>query len=81
VSTFVENTEMATKPKDSNHYEGIELDWIKRQGRWLKIDAIEKELDMPQGTLKKFVDGNRILTDMWHAKVISWVKQHTNLHK
>jgi hypothetical protein len=30
---------------------------------------------MPEGTLKKFVDGNRTLAEHWHKPVINWIKK------
>lgn len=50
------------------------LQWLIQNKTTIKINAIEKQLSMPQGTLKKFVDGNRCLTEDWQLKVIAWIK-------
>jgi len=52
-----------------------ELKWIKDRKDYLIIRRIERELDMPEGTLKKWVDGKRGLADQWHGPVIAWVKK------
>jgi hypothetical protein len=51
-----------------------ELDWLVKCKDYLNIYKIEKELEMPEGTLKKFVDGKRGLADQWHDQVREWVK-------
>lgn len=51
------------------------LEWLKSKAGYLKIFQIEKELEMPEGTLKKFVDGLRPLAEHWHPKVIAWIKE------
>jgi hypothetical protein len=51
-----------------------ELDWLIRRKDTMSIFKIEKELGMPEGTLKKFVDGKRGLSDNWHGPVKDWVK-------
>lgn len=48
--------------------------WIKEYKDYLNIFRIERDLDLPEGTLKKFVDGKRGLSDQWHKSVITWVK-------
>jgi hypothetical protein len=52
-----------------------ELEWLKTKAGYLKIYQIEIELNMPEGTLKKFVDGNRTLAEHWHKPVITWIKK------
>lgn len=49
------------------------LNWLKKNTHHLRIFAIEKELKMPEGTLKKWVDGNRKLPDKWASIVAEWV--------
>ena len=50
-----------------------QLKWLKEKAGYLKIAQIEHELQMPEGTLKKFVDDRRGLPDNWKPKVIEWV--------
>lgn len=52
-----------------------EIDWIKARKDFLNIYKVEKELEMPEGTLQKFVDGSRRLPDKWHDPVHDWVKK------
>jgi len=52
------------------------LTWLQKQGQYLKIDRIAKEIGIPGRTLKAFVDGDRPLADKWHDKVSEWVKDH-----
>lgn len=49
--------------------------WLKKRKDILSIFKIEKDLDMSEGTLKKFVEGTRGLADQWHKPVIDWVKE------
>lgn len=56
------------------------IEWLLRQNTKLKIYAIEIELNMPQGTLKKFVDGERDLPKHWHKSVSEWVKEFRRLN-
>jgi hypothetical protein len=51
-----------------------ELDWLIKRKKFISIFAVEKELDMPEGTLKKFVEGKRGLAEQWHDPVRQWVK-------
>jgi hypothetical protein len=51
-----------------------ELDWLLLRKDYLNIYKIEKELGMPEGTLKKFVDGKRNLAEQWHDTTRVWVK-------
>jgi hypothetical protein len=51
-----------------------ELDWLIKRKDYISIFKVEKELEMPEGTLKKFVDGRRGLPDNWHDPVREWVK-------
>jgi hypothetical protein len=51
------------------------LQWLIGRKDLISIYKIERELQMPEGTLKKFVDGRRGLPDNWHQPVIDWVKQ------
>lgn len=49
------------------------LIWLQKQGSYLKIDRIAKEVGIPGRTLKAFVDGDRPLAGKWHGSVIDWV--------
>jgi hypothetical protein len=51
------------------------LDWLKSKAGYLKISMIEKELNMPEGTLKKYIDDKRGLPSNWHELVINWIKE------
>jgi hypothetical protein len=51
------------------------LEWFIRKKDFIKINRIEQELDIPEGTLKKFVDGNRGLPENWHPTVIDWIRK------
>lgn len=51
------------------------LQWLKDQKDYIIIRRIEKDLDLPEGTLRKFVDGERGLNEQWHQPVIDWVKK------
>lgn len=55
--------------KTNNH-----LQWLIDNQRFIKIRAVEIYLDMPEGTLKKFVDGKRDLPKNWQDNVAEWVK-------
>jgi hypothetical protein len=50
------------------------IKWLKSKAGYLKILQIEKELEMPEGTLKKYVDDRRDLPEHWKERVIEWVK-------
>jgi hypothetical protein len=52
-----------------------ELKWLKDQKDYIVIRRIEKALDIPEGTLRKWVDGERNLNEQWHESVIDWVKK------
>ena len=52
-----------------------EIDWLRSRKDYISIFKIENELSMPEGTLKKFVDGKRGLAEQWHEPVRAWVKQ------
>lgn len=52
-----------------------ELKWLKSKSGYIKIFQIEKELDLPEGTLKKYVDERRDLPEKWKPKVIEWIKK------
>lgn len=56
-----------------------ELDWLVRRKDYISVYKIEKELEMPEGTLRKFVDGDRGLPDKWHDPVMYWVKKFKKL--
>lgn len=56
-----------------------QLKWLKSKAGYLKIIRIEQELQMPEGTLKKYVDGARELPDHWKPKVIDWIKNFKKL--
>lgn len=49
------------------------LHWLIDKKEYISINKIETELYLPQGTLKKFVDGKRELPKHWHAPVIAWI--------
>lgn len=49
------------------------LQWLKDHKDFVSIRKIEMTLSMPEGTLKKFVDGKRSLPSNWEADVIEWV--------
>lgn len=55
--------------KKANKY----LRWLVSHATELKIYSIEQQLNMPEGTLKKFADEKRDLPDKWHPVVIGWV--------
>lgn len=50
-----------------------QIEWLKHNGAYLKINRIEKELKIPQGTIKKYVSGERGLAERWHERVNKWV--------
>lgn len=52
------------------------LQWLQKHAADLKIRSIEVELEMPEGTLKKFTDLRRGLPENWHKPVEKWVKKH-----
>jgi hypothetical protein len=52
-----------------------EIDWLVNHKDFLNIHKIEKKLNMPEATLKKFVQGQRGLALKWHDPVHDWVKQ------
>lgn len=56
-----------------------QLGWLKEKENYLKITNIEKDLGMPDGTLRKYVDGSRGLSDYWKPKVIEWIKNFKKL--
>jgi hypothetical protein len=51
------------------------LAWLVRTKDYIRIKKLEVELDMPEGTLKKFVDDRRGLPAKWHDPVIKRVKE------
>lgn len=51
-----------------------ELQWLINRKDYISIFKVEKELEMPTGTLRKFVDGERGLAEQWHGLVKDWVK-------
>jgi len=53
-----------------------ELDWIKAQACYLRIERIERELGLPTATLTKYAKGERNLPKKWHQAVIHWVQRH-----
>ena len=55
------------------------LIWLQKNAADIKIFSIEKKLCMPEGTLKKFVDGGRELPEKWHVLVVGWVKSHIKI--
>lgn len=52
-----------------------QLRWLKSKAGLIRIALIEKELDLPEGTLKKYVDDRRDLPEHWKPKVIEWIKK------
>lgn len=50
-----------------------QIDWLKHNARYLKIDRIERELKMAQGTLLKHLSGKRGLTGEWQSAVTKWI--------
>lgn len=55
------------------------LQWIVDNQDVIKIYKVEKKLSLPEGTLKKFVDGNRELPKNHYKKIIEWVKKTTTV--
>lgn len=51
-----------------------EIKWLKKKSPYLSKRAIEKKLNIPQGTLNKFVKGERGLDEQWWHKVSKWVQ-------
>ena len=51
-----------------------QLLWLISHKNLIKINRIESDLQMPQGTLKKFVDGKRGLDQSWQTPVIEYIK-------
>lgn len=51
-----------------------EFKWLKERAGYLSIYKIENELNMPGGTLRKYISGQRNLNEQWHNAVITWVK-------
>jgi hypothetical protein len=51
------------------------LQWLLDRKEFINISKIERELQMPEGTIQKFIDGRRNLPYTWHAPVIDWVKK------
>ena len=51
------------------------LQWLITNKDYIKIRTIEKALSMPEGTLKKYVDGNRKLNKQWDKPVTLWVER------
>jgi len=52
-----------------------DLTWYIDHKELLNINNIEKQLSMPQGTLRKFVDGKRGLAEQWHSDLIRLAKK------
>jgi hypothetical protein len=50
-----------------------EMEWLKTKKGVLKIDKIERELNLAQGTLAKYVKGERGLSKATEKKLIKWV--------
>lgn len=55
-----------------------QLSWIKEKAKYLSLDAIEKELNMPQSTLYKWISGKRNLPKKWEPILIKWVDAFKN---
>lgn len=51
-----------------------QLAWLLRNARLIRIRIIEKELNIPEGILKKFIDGRRDLPAKWEKPVADWVR-------
>lgn len=59
---------MTTQKKINRH-----ILWLIKHKDIIKINRIETDLNMPQGTLKKFVDGKRGLDDQWNKCLIDYI--------
>lgn len=51
------------------------IQWLKKQKDFIKIRSIEIELNLPEGTLKKYVDDRRDLPETWRKVVSKWVEK------
>ena len=49
------------------------IDWFLKNASYLKIYAIERELSIYEGGLKKFVDGKINLSTGHEKKLVKWV--------
>jgi hypothetical protein len=43
----------------------MDINWLKRNKKFIKIRAIEQELKMPDSTLTKEVNGTQKMSDKW----------------
>lgn len=48
--------------------------WLKKRKDILSIYKIEQQLNMPEGTLKKFVEDKRGLAEQWHKPIIDYIQ-------
>lgn len=55
-----------------------DLGWLLQNADYIKIHRLEKELEIPSSSLKKFIDGKRSLPKRWEYKVSQWVKNFRN---
>ena len=42
------------------------IDWLKKNKKFIKVRAIEKELKMPDSTLTKEVNETQKMAEKWH---------------
>lgn len=50
------------------------LQWLVDNRNFISIRYVEQYLNMPAGTLNKFVKGQRDLPKNWQDNVTEWVK-------
>lgn len=51
------------------------LKFIRNSSGYLKVTIIEKELGMPDATLRRFVSGERGLSAQWEKPLEKWLKK------
>jgi fructose-1,6-bisphosphatase len=54
------------------------LDWLKKNKRFIKIRAIEQELNMPDSTLIKAVNEVQSLPKKWQEPVNNFINKLRN---
>lgn len=42
------------------------INWLKKNKKFIKVRAIEKELKMPDSTLTKELNGSQKMSKKWH---------------
>jgi len=52
------------------------LDWLKKNKKFVKIRAIEQELNMPDSTLIKAVNGVQKLSKKWEEPLNKFIKEN-----